>query len=337
LVIALAVGGAPKGRLVYTVDLERAASSTSKGKKIRADLEKKTRAVEENVRARRAALKVLREKLERTGEPSLRAQYDVEVEALDALITDEEKKLDDAQSASLQPLLDALEEILERMNKQRPELLVIDQAANPAMNIKPKCDATAWLVRAHETASSGPPVAQEACRTVFFFYVDLNRLMKGVDDGKQASERLDAFQKQRQADLETHQADLRRLELAVRSEGATARVRGDYERARIDLAERYSAFQKELADRERVEERKVREAAIKFVDGFAVQLPGALFIDGGDTTESEAKEWRIEPNCEVTTLLIDAAHGRAGASDLLRACQAYGAPALGPGPDQKKQ
>jgi Skp family chaperone for outer membrane proteins len=311
----LAAAQPSKERVTYVVDLERAVLATAEGKRIRAQIEKQTLEVERAVHQRKEKLTELKRALEETGEAPARAQYEAEVAELDEWISTEEKKLDDQQAEKLAPILEAMRATVDRVNTERPAFRIVDASVNPVINPNPKCDATPWLSRAYESKKPGPLEGKQECRVGYFFYLDLEKVMKGLDESKRAAERLDAFQRQRQADLEAHQQELRRLE--IRSQGQGPSGRRDYERARLDLAARFTTFQKELADREQAEEKKVRGAANAFVASLAANLHGAMFIDGGAAGEEGDQEIvHLEPHCSMTAPLKEAV-------DLLRACPSY--------------
>src|SRR5262249_58548006 len=139
------------------------------------------------------------------------------------------------------------------------------------------------------------------------------RLMKGVEESKKASARLDAFQKEKQAELDTKQSELKRMEVKL---GARAEGRAEYEKARIELAARYSAYQKALKDKEQSEEERVRGAARALVQEAMAAARGAIFIDG------PAADSPLSPKCEVSAWFVDLARKSTRPEDLVRACPA---------------
>jgi Skp family chaperone for outer membrane proteins len=309
----------PSERLVYTVDLEHAVLATLEGKRIKAEFDEALEKVEAEVQQKESGVYLLRKELEKTGDPATRARYDSEVEAIDQLIAREEKRLDEAQEKRLEPILEAMRKIIADANRSHGKrALVVDDSEHPIINAKDACDATVWLVKAYESKKPDRIPEIDACRAHVFCWVEFERLMGAVDESKKASGRLDAYQKEKQSELDTKQNELKKMEVKL---GARGSGRAEYERARIELAARYSAYQQALKEKERAEEKKVRDAAMALIMEAAAASPGALFVDGSLKTVDRSQP--LTPSCDVNAWFIDFAHKTTRADDLLHACPAY--------------
>jgi Skp family chaperone for outer membrane proteins len=310
-------------RFVYWIDLERAVLATREGKRIKAEFDEAVEAVENEVQAKETRVYLLRKELEKTGDPATRAKYDTEVEAIDQMITREEKRLDEAQDKKLEPILSALRAIVTRYNRSSGlKAQMIDLSEYPILNGDGACDATTWLVQAYESKKEEGIAPIDQCRAHVFCLVGVDELMKNLEETKKAGARLDAFQKEKQVELDAKQTELKRLQARV---GSRPEGRAEYERARIELAARYSAYQKALKDKERAEETKLRGAARALVAEVASGVPGAIFIDAGsldDATDPKRSEAEISlsPKCDLSTWFIDVAKKAAKPAALADAC-----------------
>lgn len=126
----------------------------------------------------------------------------------------------------------------------------------------------------------------QAAAQVKLAYVDLQRALNEVEDGKKAKEKLKGMFDERQKKLDTAQEELKKFQEEIKTniEGElwsdeTKRAKmGEYQQRFVELQTLYGTLQKELAEAEAKETRKIFErfekilADIGKADGYTMIL-----------------------------------------------------------------
>ena len=285
---------ASESRLIYWVDVERAAVRTKRGQELLAQLEETRARFEEKVKPLEDELTALRNAPTERTSPLRRRRENVE-RALEELLAQEEAHLIELEQSGIHPTLETLRATLRSWNEEHPPSVIVALDEYPLANPPTACDATEWLIGAHETGKAKALPAKDECRTRFFLYVDLSRLKYEIKSSEGTQRELEALKKQRD-----------RTSTATAGEPIS----------RIELFAKYSTEGRERRERERVQEERLRLAALSFIARTAAKLPGIRFVDLQSTDHE-----RLEPSCEVTSWMIELERGAAELADLGGACR----------------
>jgi Skp family chaperone for outer membrane proteins len=302
--LALVLAGPPAvaERRVMSVDLERAVVATRDGKRIKDELDVALTKLEEQVRAREQELAKLRKVIERTGDPSARADYERGAENLERFIADEERKLGDKQDTLLAPVLDKMRALAQ----DTTSAVVITEDEYPRIAPSPACDATMWIARAYESNKRVPLNAPVECSARVIVQVDVQAVLARMEEGRVAASQLDSLQKQRQAELDRRQREVERIADSA-----------DRERARLDVAARYQAYQQEIEERGKASQKRAEVAARAYIVDATKSHQGAVLVDRIDG----ARAVDIA-TCDATSWFVGALETKTPLADLATVCPA---------------
>lgn len=260
------------------VDVEKVVLESPDGRRVAVALEAQQKKIDAELDAKEREIAAVRKKLER--DPRARAEYQSKAGEYDALVTAKQAELERAQDAAFQPILDRVEAVMQTVAAEGVRLA--DIADHPPLFPSSACDATgaiAAMIASGARPSIGP---RDGCGAKAFFYVELDRVMRALPEAKRATARLDAFQRERQTELDQRS---RQIETAG---GA------DVEARRLELADRYAAYRRELKEREEKESAAMRALALKKVSAQKDRYPGAVWL------EKIAEVEPIARSCDVT-------------------------------------
>lgn len=264
--------------MLLFVDVEKVVLESPDGRRVAVALEAQQKQIDAELDAKEREIAAVRKKLER--DPRARAEYQNKAGEYDALVTAKQAELERAQDTAFQPILDRVEAVMQNVAAEGVRLA--DIADHPPLFPSKTCDVTGELAKMI-SGGERPSIGRRAeCEARVFFYVELDRVMRSLPEAKRATARLDAFQRERQTELDQR---ARQIETAG---GA------DVEARRLELADRYAAYRKDLKEREDKESAAMRVLALKKVAAQKDSYPGAVWLE---------KLAEVEPlanSCDVT-------------------------------------
>jgi Skp family chaperone for outer membrane proteins len=239
------------------VDVERAVLESPEGKRAAIELEAERARVDSELAVREQEIAGVRKKLEK--DPRARVEYQNAAAAYEELVKTKQAALEASQDRRFGPLIDQIDARMKKASTD--QVLLVDVADHPPLFPVSACDATEAIMR-----GSAVKAAAE-CRARAVFVVDLDKVMRSLEESKRATARLDSFQRERQAELDQ------------RSRQIEAQGGVDVEARRLELADRYAAYRKELAEREAKELAAMRALAIARIQEKKAAYPGAVFVE----------------------------------------------------------
>ncbi len=252
---------------VGIVDLQRALSTVREGKAAREQLKAERDKLQAQLTADQARYltdKTVFEKQSASLSEGERAKRFADVQrslaALQKKVAEFQSQMTAKEQVEVKRIFDRMEPLLTRIAKAHRLSFVLNQSDSGVIASLPALDFTDELIRLSDATGDISPLAADASRVeVSAAYVDLNRALHEVADGKAAQKRLKEEFSRTQQQLDADQAQLKEdkaafdQESARLSESERTQRRTALERRATALSQLFEKAQRVLTERERAE------------------------------------------------------------------------------------
>ncbi len=267
------------GAALYWVDLETVLAGLPESEIV-------SRRLKVERERRQEVIDKARHKLEAAQAKLSQADYAKKADAIEKLVEDAERALDEKQQAWLSPVVARLNARLARS----PQVTVSLQKV-PLVTPPPACDRSAWL-SAVETGKR-PPKPDGACVFKGLLEVDVNKLLAELPETKTSQAKLQAYVQGVQNKMDIERQKLRQLERKQRGKAL-----GDaWALRKAALDSRFEAAQREVDARRQEAEGQLYDILARRLEAWAAKWPGVYFVDVGS-------QRRIDPMCEATAWAV---------------------------------
>lgn len=267
------------GSALYWVDMERVLAALPESEIV-------SRRLTVERERRQEVIDKARHRLEATQAKLSQADYAKKAEAIEKLVEDAERALDEKQQAWLSP-------VVARLNARlaRSKVVTVSLQKVPLVTPPPACDRSAWLI-AVETGKPAPK-PDAACSFRGLIEVDVNKLLAELPETKTSQVKLQAFVQSVQNKMDIERQKLRQLERKQRGKSL-----GDaWALRKAALDSRFEAAQREVDTRRQEAESQLYDILARRLEAWAAKWPAVYFVDVGS-------QRRIDPTCEATDWVV---------------------------------